>query len=249
MPCRWERTISNQGICWILEFCEEEQALQDVFKLARELQPLACSMVEEGFSLCGTDPTELRQKNHILSIHFQAQRGLETLAAAAGALQTHDSLAEERNAELEPQCQHLYAAPPTQVPEGHAATTADSEVDLSLPQQPATSEFRRTSLLRLQHDDGQAIESLAGVALPTDGVGCAATSGDGALRSRLDINDFGESTYSGTHANLANWRPADQGQYMWQGNEMAENNWGVWWEGWNLGDINVPLMPDDQSTF
>ena len=99
-------------------------------------------------------------------------------------------------------------------------------MDLNVPQPLATSQFRHTSFSRLQHDDGQAIESLAGVSLPTDGMESTPTNGEDVFRPRLDMNGLGGSPYLGTDANVANWRSADRGQYMWQGNGEAENNWG-----------------------
>lgn len=212
-----------------MEFCEEEETLQQLWVLARELQPLACSMVREGFSFCGTDLTELQETNHILSAHFQdgtllqAHGGLDTLAAAAGALQAHGSTT-ERSSEpgtLAQRDQHLSGAPPTE----------------------------STTFLQPQHGDDQATESLTGITLPSGGVEHEAASRGDVFRSSLSISGLGESPYLGTSAELTNWRSADQSQYMWQENEVTDSNWGVWWEDWNLGGINVPLISDGQSAF
>lgn len=75
--------------------------MQGIIELARKLQPLACTAVEDGFILCNTDPEELYEPGHVFSTHFQRlgqatlerSSGLETLAAAAGAMGSNDSFA------------------------------------------------------------------------------------------------------------------------------------------------------------
>lgn len=72
--------------------------MREIIELAHKLQPLALTAIEDGFNLCNTDPEELYHPGHIFSAHFQQRRqansdrsvGLETLAAAAGAVQSDD---------------------------------------------------------------------------------------------------------------------------------------------------------------
>lgn len=75
--------------------------MEGVIRLARALQPLACRIIERGFSIHDLDVAELQETGHIFSAHFRVQTteqrqstqesnsGLETLAAAATVLQSH----------------------------------------------------------------------------------------------------------------------------------------------------------------
>ena len=88
--------ITNEAISCILKLCEEDKSFQGIIELARKLQPLACTVVEDGFNLCHK---ELYDPGHMFSAHFQRlgqadlerSSGLETLAAAAGAMRSDDS--------------------------------------------------------------------------------------------------------------------------------------------------------------
>ena len=83
--------------------------MQGVIRLARELQPLACRIIEQGFTFCGSDPAELQECGHIFSAHFRVRTtdqrqgapesgaGLETLAAAATELQSHGTCTSTRS--------------------------------------------------------------------------------------------------------------------------------------------------------
>lgn len=192
-----------------MEFCEKEEAGSGVFALAGELQSLACSLVEEGFSLCGADPMELHEQGDIFSPQFRrrtslpAQCGWDGQMAAVSAQQAYSSASTRWNPEPEKtvqQTDHIYEARRTEQP----------------------------TIAHLGRSDIQAAQFSTGVALPTVMVEQGASMSAG-FSSSLGAGGLENSSYPAATANLGNWRPADENQYPRQELTAAELEWMVWW--------------------
>ncbi|KAK0301676.1 hypothetical protein LTR54_018313 [Friedmanniomyces endolithicus] len=239
----WERTITNEGISWILQFCEEEEELRSVFGLARKLQPLACTIVEEGF--CGTDKGELRETGHIFSAQFKSQdfsevnTGLETLAAAANVMQSCAFPVERRDSAIASQLQlneTPYPVSSIQMLHGTAPSAVYSEPHADSSQWPMGPQNASTHVSHFHHCDDQAVELLGGPGRSWTNGYLASSEESG--ESRLAARGLANSSYVPMNGHvtseaLPHWRPLNQAQDMWQGNDMAPEDLAEWDAFWS----------------
>jgi hypothetical protein len=89
---RWEHGLNQDVVAWLWDFCKAKRNY--LLERAKELQPLACDVVRQGFT--HAESAELFAQGHVLSRHFRADlrrnspNGLETLAAAIDQVQAQE---------------------------------------------------------------------------------------------------------------------------------------------------------------
>ena len=213
-------------------------------ELARKLQPLACSLVEEEF--CGTDKGELREAGHVFSAHFAARdaleagTGLETLAEAANVMQSCTLPVDRRESAIASHLQlneNLYPVPSTRTLDGTtAAVYSQPHADLS--PRPMVPQYNSTHFSDVHHYDEQAIAVLGGInGGPWTNEYLSVGSGELA-ESRSAPSGLQASSYSTTNVHVAsndlpNWRPSDQTQDLWQGTDVGPEQLAAWDAYWS----------------